>query len=148
MKICSKCNTQFDDAQNFCSVCGGELTSDTAPVTVVAPASEPAVITIMNFISKVLSAIAFLFMGWALADPWIDSDFWYSEYSNNFYVDSWYRLREEPALIFMAAAMAAFVFATIGFIMTLVKKQKMEKKLLQSQINPHFLYNTLPSIVL
>lgn len=27
------------------------------------------------------------------------------------------------------------------------EKQKMEKKLLQSQINPHFLYNTLDSII-
>ncbi len=28
-----------------------------------------------------------------------------------------------------------------------VKQRKMEKKLLQSQINPHFLYNTLDSII-
>ena len=135
MKVCNTCHAQFDDSQNFCPTCGCALVEYTpvapaapvAPEVVDEPAKAPFVVTLLGFIGKVLSIFAAMFMGCAIASPYIRSSLSYSSYTNKYSVYTYLSPDEACAVLGLLLALGALGLAVFELIMTLIKKPTVDK---------------------
>ena len=150
MKICPTCGTQLDDYVAFCPTCGATLAAPAAPaaptyaapvapaaptyaapapVSYAAPAAAPApakpFVPVMTFISKLLTILCAMFTACGLAASYIRVSV--SRYSSSVY--AYFRPEEGCSVLALLTAIAALVFAIIGFILVLVKKGGAEKVL-------------------
>lgn len=136
MKYCATCNVQFDDSQNFCPNCGNALAEyepapAVVPPVVVAPAEEkpakpPVIVTLLGFIGEALAILAAMFVGCAVAAPYIHVSL-NSSYYSGYYVSSYFHPEEACSVFALLLALSALGLAVFGFIMTLIKKPSMEK---------------------
>lgn len=154
MKICSNCNSQFDDNTIFCSTCGSRLDAQQnpqpqysqpqfsqpqysqpqyaqpqyAPPTPPAPKSksnEPnKASVILGFIGRLACIISAFFALCAIATPYIRVSV-NTTYSN-IYAYAYFRPEEACSVISFLFALAALALVTVSAIMVFTKRPKTE----------------------
>ena len=149
MKYCATCNTQYEDSQNFCPICGKALENyqpePVAPVAAEAePKKTPFIVTLLSFGSKALSVFAAMFAACALANPYISVRT--SSYSYRTTIT--FNPGTGASVMTLLLALSALGAAVATLVMALIKKPKLEKlfKLILNTLIPFAL--TIVSIVL
>lgn len=152
MKYCATCNTQYEDSQNFCPICGKALeTYQPKPVAPVAteaePKKTPLIVTLLSFGSKAFSVFAAMFAACALAAPYIYTSI-RSGYYSGYYASTYFHPEESCSILALLLSLTALGAAVATLIIGLIKKLKLEKlfNLILNTLIPFAL--TIVSIVL